>query len=118
MSIRTATLRMPQRQPYSSMGKRSFSRPRSTRKLRVSWKECIISVFAAAMLVLGLWTGREIRSIAKDLEVLQTEAVQLNSMNEKLSKDRDELVHSEQMKKIGRKLGLHPPRTGQVVYLK
>lgn len=66
---------------------------------------------------MGLWTSYEIHRIAGDMTRSKVESVILQDTRRKLEKQRNNLLKTEYLAPIGKKIGLHPPEAGQVVTL-
>ncbi|MEA3384872.1 MAG: FtsL-like putative cell division protein [Thermodesulfobacteriota bacterium] len=120
MSLRSATIRIPQRRLYVPMAQKnntgsSFS---FSKVLEITRQKTIAFIFAlAALLILGFWTTHETRKIAKDIEFLQIEEGRLSIQYQDFNTQMNQLKARSRMEKWGGKMGLHPPTDRQTISL-
>ncbi len=118
MNIRTATLRTSKRRVYSPASVRR--RPVKTRSrvgVRLSRLE-MVGIFAAVVLFCtGLWTSYEVNRISTDITQLNREKVMLTEAGDRLEQQKERMLGKGYLTPLGRKFGLHPPASGQVVTL-
>ncbi len=118
MNIRTATVRAPRRRTYSpAAGRRRSLRSKSSAGIRLSRLEVAGMLAACILFALGLWTSYEVRRIATDISQLNMESIALQDTRRKLDQQQNNLLKSEYLAPLGKKLGLHSPDAGQVVTL-
>ncbi len=119
MTIKSATLRMPQRRIYAPS-----SRKRRAARSLISIPAGFSIRAAAALLVLSLFLGLSfvtsyrIHGIAQDIRMLEERYSALNQENLKLSAEFSTLASRQRLARIGRKLGLSKPGQDQVVTLR
>ena len=70
------------------------------------------------LVLLGGWTGYQVRLVAEQVEALRAEAAELETRNEVLLQAKKDLISGDNLKEMGSRLGLHPPRKEQLVLLR
>ena len=80
--------------------------------------EWLLGAMSAAMLVLALWTGVEVKRLGADLQGLKAAAAGAQAENERLKAKLERLESPERLASLGCRLGLHKPEGRQTVYLK
>ncbi len=120
MSIKTATLRMPQRRAYvSNTITRSAVQPRA--KAPASKKSLALVLSIALLFILiavGTWVSIQVYTTSKEVSKLNRKYNSLAAENQMLTAELTQLTDSQKLEEIGKKLGLHPPRKNQVIYLR
>ncbi|MBW1964197.1 MAG: cell division protein FtsL [Deltaproteobacteria bacterium] len=119
MSPRSATIRIPQRRSYVPMAQKNSagSSLSFSKILKITRHKTIALIALAALLILGFWITHEIRKTANDLELLQIEKGRLSAQYQDFSIQMDQIKARSRMKKLGRKMGLHPPTGRQTIFL-
>ena len=120
MSIKTATLRMPQRRSYVS---NTITRsPVQSRTKASASKKSIALVLSVALLFIliavGTWISVQVYTTSKEVSQLTRQHNTLMAENQLLTSELKQLTDSNKLEEIGKKLGLHPPRKNQIIYLK
>lgn len=116
MSLRSETIRIPQRRSYVPMAQKnntgsSLSFPKV---LKIIYQKTTALIFVlSALLILGFWTTHETRKIAKDIDLLQIEEGRLSAQYKDFITQMDQLKAPSRIEKIGGKMGLHPPTDRQ-----
>ncbi len=122
MSLKTATLRMPQRRPKGRIISRNLRSPYKgavrSRTPAASPVQILVGALCLFLLLLGGWTSYQVKVVADQVEALRTEAVRLETQNERLVQVHKTLTSKDNLEKIGRRLGLHPPKKEQLILLK
>jgi hypothetical protein len=78
----------------------------------------IAGIFAAIVLFCtGLWTSYQVNRISADITRLKSDHIVLSETGTQLEKQREKLLRKEYLAPLGRKLGLHPPKSDQVITL-
>ncbi len=126
MSLKTATLRMPQRTPRGRILNRNVRSPyRGNVRSRssvpshpLSRSQVLAGLLCLVLVLLGGWTGYQVRLVAEQVEALRAEAAELETRNEVLLQAKKDLISGDNLKEMGSRLGLHPPRKEQLVLLR
>ncbi len=120
MNARTGTLRMPSKRSYRQIKNSRVARNKTSnvfRSVKVSLREIAAASIAMALLVLGFWSGYQIHTIADDITLLQKEALTLTAQSKSLKKQEAIMKDPKHLKRLGRRLGLHPARKDQLIKL-
>ncbi len=120
MNARTGTLRMPSKRSYRQIKNSRVPRNKIGnifKPIRISLREIAAASIAMALLVLGVWSGYQIHSVANDIDLLQKEAATLTAQSKSLKERESVLKDPKHLKRLGRKLGLHPARKDQLIKL-
>ncbi len=119
MTIKSATLRMPQRRVYSPASRRR----RNTRSF-VSIPAGFSLKAAAALLVLSLFLGLsfitsyKIHGLAQDIQTLEEHYAAVQQENRELTDKFSAISGKKKLARIGKKLGLFKPGEGQIITLR
>ncbi len=120
MTIKTATLRMPQRRSY--VRNTGYRRPaRTSSKASASKsraKEVVATVFAVIFLLVGVWASLEVHSVANEVARLKETHARLVAENVSLTSKLHSATDKKALEKMGRRIGLHPPKENQIIYLR
>ncbi len=120
MSIKTATLRMPQKRSY--VRNTGYRRPAKSKAAASSpgfkIKEIVSTALALVFLAIGIWASIEVRSVANEVAKLKEVHERLAAENTALTTRLESTTKTKELEKMGRRLGLHPPKENQIIYLK
>ena len=118
MTTRAATIRMPHKKSY----------PRKTTlkdKIRPgelvapdSLKGIASVLLVAAFLFLSVYTTFQVKAVADDIKRIETEYIRIKDENMGLRARYDKAVTHKELIKIGKRLGLRPPATKQIITLR
>nr|HDM99831.1 hypothetical protein [Deltaproteobacteria bacterium] len=119
MSLRSATIRTPQRRSYVSTAQknRACDHLLLSKILKMSLNKAIALIVLGALLILGILITHEVRETAKDLELLQREQGRLSNRYKDFTTRLDRIKARSHMEKLGGEMGLHPPTKRQIIYL-
>ncbi len=113
---------MPQRRPNSRIISRntrmSYKSMARTRVSNVSRVHVFAAFLCLCLLLLGLWTSYRVKMVADELKALEVESARLQTENQQLVNKHNLLISRANLEKLGRRLGLHPPKKNQLVFLK
>jgi len=81
-------------------------------------KEAVLVVIVVILLILSMVTASRIKDVVKEISTYREEMKALNREGKKLQGEIARLSNKKRLQKIGRSLGLHPPKDSQIVHMK
>jgi len=66
---------------------------------------------------LGVWSSFQVKSASKQVLLLRTEASSLGARHAELQKTYEALTSRASLERMGKRLGLHPPKKEQLIFL-
>ncbi len=98
------------------------TRSKAKRTMRTGSTEGVkyvgLILLAILLLILSAITGYQIRRVSYDISACRAELSALGMKELNLKRELDSLKSKEHLEKIGKTLGLHPPKKHQIVFLK
>jgi len=120
MSIKTATLRMPQKRSYvhNTSYRRPIKHKTNASSVGLKTKEILVTIFALLFLALGIWASLEVRNVANEVAQIKEAHKRLITEKTSLTAQMEKMTQPKELEAMGKRLGLHPPKESQIIYLK
>ncbi|OCC14746.1 hypothetical protein DBT_1806 [Dissulfuribacter thermophilus] len=114
MFSRAASLKTARLQSTHRLRTRQRSGARST----ISLREMGLIFISVVLFGLSVVTGYEIKSVSKEISTYREELKAFGEEEERLKGELARFTEKTRLEKIGRALGLHPPKKSQIVHIK
>ncbi len=114
MFSRAASLRTARLQSSNRLRTRQRFGARST----ISLREMGLLFISVALLGLSVVTGFEIKNVSKEISTYREELKAFAEEEDRLKGELARFSEKTRLEKIGRALGLHPPKKSQIVHIK
>ncbi len=120
MSLRTATLRMPQRTNYSTVSRQKYKTGSGikTETRSFSVREILAGTIVLFLVILSIWTSFSIKELDNEVKILEKEASRLETIHAKLYQQEQNMLEKSRLESLGKKLGLHAPTKDQLIILR
>ena len=106
MAVRSATVRMGRRVEALGGGG------------GMTWQERVMAAACVGLLAAAFWIGLSLKGMSVSIHGLETQAARLQARHAALLKERARLTARPELERLGRRLGLHPPRPSELVVLR
>ncbi len=117
MTIKSATIRMPQRRGYSPRAVRRRSGISGASLFRSSLRGFLAFTFLLLFLGLSVYTSYKVKLVASDIGTLEEKYAALQQENIQLNAQLDGMTSNVTLAKLGKRLGLRPPAEDQIITL-
>ncbi len=114
MTIKSATIRMPQKRGYTS---RHVGTSQGFKLFQSSLRGILSFVLLILFLGLSIYTSYKVKSVARDISTLEQKYYALLQENKQLNGQLDKMTSRATLMKIGKRLGLRPPAENQIITL-
>ncbi len=114
MTIKSATIRMPQKRGYTP---RRVGTSSGSRLFHSSFRGILSFLLLILFLALSVYTSYKVKSVANDISALEQRYSALQYENKQLNRQLDNITSKATLAKIGRRLGLRPPGENQIITL-
>ncbi len=117
MTVKSATIRMPQRRGYTTRSQHRTGRKAGTSILSASIRGVLVFLTLFLFLGLSVFTSYKVKTVADDISQLERRYSALHQENIRLNSQLDKVTSKATLAKIGKRLGLKPPQENQIVTL-
>lgn len=119
MNIRTATVRTSPyraRRPHPFKRGNTYNTERQTTNA-LSVRSIVLALLGALVLSVTIWSHIFVKRTSERVEFLELEAKRLAAEHEALVAEEARITGSNELAKIGKALGLRPPKDEEIVRL-
>ncbi|MEF3168497.1 MAG: hypothetical protein K6360_04050 [Deltaproteobacteria bacterium] len=119
MSIRTATIRPTvhrARRPHPFKGSNIYGTERQTSAV-LSARSVLLTLLAILVISVTVWSHVSVKRVSERVELLELESKRLAAEHDALVAEEARLTRSQELAKVGRALGLRPPKDEEIVRL-
>jgi len=106
------------RTPRVGMTTRSRNKQALRAEGTTKMRELGLMVLGAVLLILSAVTGYQVSQVSQDIAAYREELKAFGIEEERLMGEIDRLKSKKNLEKLGKSLGLHPPKKYQVVHLR
>ncbi len=117
MTVKSATIRMPQRRGYTSRAPHRGGKKAGSTILSASIRGILVFLTLFLFLGLSVFTSYKVKTVADDISQLESRYAALHQENIRLNSQLDKVTSRATLAKIGKRLGLRPPHENQIVTL-
>ncbi len=117
MTIKSATIRMPQRRSYGARGPRRTHTGSSLNLFNSSLRGVLTFLLLLLFLCLSIIASYKVKGVANDINRLEQKYAAIQKENRILNNRLEKMTSRATLAKIGKRLGLRPPEEDQVVTL-
>ncbi|NPA95086.1 MAG: hypothetical protein GXO58_06645 [Thermodesulfobacteria bacterium] len=118
MTIKSATIRMPQKRSYGArVPRRGPAFRPNLGVFQSSLKGVVTFLILALFLGLSLFTSYKVKNVAADISQLEQRYASVEGENGQLKAQLAQMASKSTLAKLGKRLGLRPPAQDQIVTL-
>ncbi len=118
MTIKSATIRMPQKRSYGARMPRRGTSPGPGMGVFHSSLRGLFTFFILLLFLgLSLFTSYKVKMVASDISQLEQRYASVEQENSQLKAQLTQITSKSTLAKLGKRLGLRPPADNQIVTL-